>query len=146
MAKGIRDAISRENRAVGRSGRQPLGLSDGRSDRLTARYNTKSPTSSDDPLCSTTGFLTAWEPSSLRPKLQSVALCSQPVAHRCRRRKRLQTVTKCLQTVALREKDAIWRPDWLSPFPLYVTSNSGNIDEPHSTAAPKEIKFGSSPP
>jgi len=81
MTEALWDAILLEERAVGRSGRQLLWSSDIESGLAWANYKTKETTSSDDPLCSTTGPLAVWEPPLSPRKSQSVALCSQTVAH-----------------------------------------------------------------
>jgi hypothetical protein len=76
-------------------------------------YKQKATNSSDDPLCSTTGFLVAWKPFSLP---LYVAICCKLLQTPANNRNCCGLFTKRLQSVAKRENLPIQRPEMFAPF------------------------------
>jgi hypothetical protein len=92
MAEAARDAISLAKQGVRRNGGQFGKSSDHQTGLGRADYQAQITTPSDDPLCSTTGFLAVWE-GSLLPVV--VAICCNLLQAESDRRNCCRVFTNC---------------------------------------------------
>ncbi len=114
MAEAFRDTISRKKQGVGQMADDWRGRRTPQSDLTPIKYEKNSTNSSDNPLCSTTGSLVAWKPSSLP---LCVAIGCKLLQTPAYDRKCCRLFTNCCNLVARRENLLIQRPEVFAPFP-----------------------------
>jgi len=114
MAEAFRDTISRKKQGVGQMADDWRGRRTPQSDLMPIKYEKNSTSASDDPLCSTTGCLVAWE-SSLLPLY--VAIRCKLLQTTANNRNCCGLFTNCCNRLQIRENLPIQRPEVFAPFP-----------------------------
>jgi hypothetical protein len=92
MAEAFRDTISRKKQGVGQMADDWTGRRTLLTDLTPIKYEKNSTNSSDNPLCSTTGFLVVWERSSLP---LCVAICCKLLPTPANNRNYRRLFTNC---------------------------------------------------